>query len=89
MKSGVAEVLRTSRMPPVNSATTNNEIVIGTVGIKAFNGTSVSAAGLSANSTVYANVGAVAGNGTVTGVFTWTFSDNAQDGVVGPASTGN
>lgn len=71
------------------STSIGNEIVIGTTGIKVFNGTAVSAAGLSANATVYANVGATAGTGTVTGVFTWTFSDNAQDGVVGPASTGN
>jgi len=71
------------------STSIGNEIVIGTTGIKVFNGTAVSAAGLSANATVYANVGATAGTGNVTGVFTWTFSDNAQDGVVGPASTGN
>lgn len=71
------------------STSIGNEIVIGTTGIKVFNGTSVSASGLSANATVYSNVGATAGTGTVTGVFTWTFSDNAQDGVVGPASTGN
>jgi hypothetical protein len=71
------------------STSIGNEIVIGTTGIKVFNGTAVSASGLSANATVYSNVGATAGTGTVTGVFTWTFSDNAQDGVVGPASTGN
>lgn len=71
------------------STSIGNEIVIGTTGIKVFNGTAVSASGLSANATVYSNVGATAGNGTVTGVFTWTFSDNGHDGVVGPASTGN
>ena len=71
------------------STSIGNEIVIGTTGIKVFNGTSVSASGLSANATVYSNVGATAGTGTVTGVFTWTFSDNGHDGVVGPASTGN
>lgn len=69
------------------STSIGNEIVIGTTGIKVFNGTAVSASGLSANATVYSNVGATAGTGTVTGVFTWTFSDNAKDGVESGATS--
>jgi hypothetical protein len=70
------------------STSIGNEIVVGTAGVKVFNGTAVSAAGLSANATVYANVGATAGNGNVQAIITWTFSDNGQDGVVSGA-TGN
>jgi len=36
--------------------------------------------GITANSTVAASVGATAGTGTVTGVFTYTIVDNAQPG---------
>jgi len=58
-----------------------NEVASVTKGsIKGADGALVVAAGLSANATVAASVGATAGTGTVTGIFTYTIADNAQPG---------
>ena len=58
-------------------------LVVGVKGAVAMTGSSVLAAGLSVNTTVYANVGSTAGSGNVTGVFSYTFADGtAQPGEV-------
>ena len=58
-------------------------LVVGAKGAVAMTGSSVLAAGLSVNTTVYANVGSTAGSGNVTGVFSYTFADGtAQPGEV-------
>ena len=58
-----------------------NEVTSVTKGsINGAGGALVVAGGISANATVAASVGATAGTGTVTGVFTYTIVDNAQPG---------
>ena len=58
-----------------------NEVASVTKGsIKGADGALVVAGGIPANATVAASVGATAGTGTVTGVFTYTIVDNAQPG---------
>ena len=58
-----------------------NEVASVTKGsIKGADGALVIAGGIPANATVAASVGATAGTGTVTGVFTYTIVDNAQPG---------
>jgi hypothetical protein len=58
-----------------------NEVTSVTKGsIKGADGALVVAGGIPANATVAASVGATAGTGTVTGVFTYTIVDNAQPG---------
>ena len=58
-----------------------NEVASVTKGtIKGADGALVVAGGIPANATVAASVGATAGTGTVTGVFTYTIADNAQPG---------
>lgn len=58
-----------------------NEVASVTKGsIKGADGALVVAGGITANSIVAASVGATAGTGTVTGVFTYTIVDNAQPG---------
>ena len=58
-----------------------NEVASVTKGsIKGADGALVVAGGIPANDTVAASVGATAGTGTVTGVFTYTIVDNAQPG---------
>ena len=58
-----------------------NEVASVTKGtIKGADGALVVAGGITVNSTVAASVGATAGTGTVTGVFTYTIVDNAQPG---------
>jgi len=58
-----------------------NEAASATKGsIKGADGALVIAGGIPANATVAASVGATAGTGTVTGVFTYTIVDNAQPG---------
>jgi hypothetical protein len=58
-----------------------NEVASITKGsIKGADGALVIAGGIPANATVAASVGATAGTGTVTGVFTYTIVDNAQPG---------
>ena len=58
-----------------------NEVSSVTKGtIKGADGALVIAGGIPANATVAASVGATAGTGTVTGVFTYTIVDNAQPG---------
>jgi hypothetical protein len=58
-----------------------NEVDSVTKGsIKGAGGALVVAGGIPANATVAASVGANAGTGTVTGVFTYTIVDNAQPG---------
>ena len=58
-----------------------NEVASVTKGsIKGADGVLVVAGGIPANATVAASVGATAGTGTVTGVFTYTIVDNAQPG---------
>lgn len=58
-----------------------NEVTSVTKGsINGAGGTLVVAGGIPANATVAASVGATAGTGTVTGVFTYTIVDNAQPG---------
>jgi hypothetical protein len=58
-----------------------NEVASVTKGsIKGADGALVLAGGIPANATVAASVGATAGTGTVTGVFTYTIVDNAQPG---------
>ena len=52
-----------------------NTVISGAKGINALTGTLVVAAGLTANSTVVANVGSTAGTGNVSGIFTYTFND--------------
>jgi hypothetical protein len=63
-----------------NATSIANNLVVGVKGIVAITGTAVTAAGLSANTTVYANVGSTAGTGVVAGVFTYTVQDNAKPG---------
>jgi len=58
-----------------NSTGFAQNLVSGAKGINALTGTLVVAAGLTANSTVVANVGSTAGTGNVSGVFTYTFAD--------------
>ena len=58
-----------------------NEVTSVTKGsINGAGGALVIAGGIPANATVAASVGATAGTGTVTGVFTYTIVDNAQPG---------
>jgi hypothetical protein len=58
-----------------------NEVTSITKGsINGAGGALVIAGGIPANATVAASVGATAGTGTVTGVFTYTIVDNAQPG---------
>jgi len=58
-----------------------NEVTSVTKGsINGAGGALVVAGGIPANATVAASVGATAGTGTVTGVFTYTIVDNAQPG---------
>jgi len=58
-----------------------NEVASVTKGsIKGADGALVVAGGIPANATVAASVGATAGTGTVTGVFTYTVVDNAVAG---------
>jgi hypothetical protein len=58
-----------------------NEVTSITKGsINGAGGALVVAGGIPANATVAASVGATAGTGTVTGVFTYTIVDNAQPG---------
>jgi hypothetical protein len=58
-----------------------NEVASATKGsIKGADGALVLAGGITDNATVAASVGATAGTGTVTGVFTYTIADNAQPG---------
>ena len=58
-----------------------NEVASVTKGtIKGADGALVVAGGITVNSTVAASVGATAGTGTVTGVFTYTVVDNAKPG---------
>jgi hypothetical protein len=58
-----------------------NEVASVTKGsIKGADGALVIAGGIPANAIVAASVGATAGTGTVTGVFTYTIVDNAQPG---------
>jgi hypothetical protein len=58
-----------------------NEVASATKGtIKGADGALVVVGGIPANATVAASVGATAGTGTVTGVFTYTIVDNAQPG---------
>jgi hypothetical protein len=58
-----------------------NEVASVTKGtLKGADGALVIATGIPANATVAASVGATAGTGTVTGVFTYTIVDNAQPG---------
>ena len=58
-----------------------NEVASVTKGsIKGADGVLVVGGGITANATVAASVGATAGTGTVTGVFTYTIVDNAQPG---------
>ena len=58
-----------------------NEVASVTKGsIKGADGALVVAGGIPANATVAASVGATAGTGTVTGVFTYTVADNAKPG---------
>ena len=58
-----------------------NEVASVTKGsIKGADGVLVIAGGIPANATVAASVGAEAGTGTVTGVFTYTVVDNAKPG---------
>ena len=58
-----------------------NEVTSVTKGsINVAGGALVVAGGIPANATVAASVGATAGTGTVTGVFTYTIADNAQPG---------
>ena len=68
-----------------NSTAFADELVVGTAGVKVFSGAGVTGVGLSANATVYANVGSSAGTGTVTGVFTYAVVDAGQPGEIGPA----
>jgi len=58
-----------------NSTGFAQNLVSGAKGINALTGTLVVAAGLTANSTVVANVGSTAGTGNVSGIFTYTFND--------------
>ena len=56
-----------------------NEAVVEPKGtVTGANGADVIVAGVTSNTTVYANVGGTAGTGTVTGVFTYTIADNGQ-----------
>jgi len=65
-----------------------NEVASVTKGtLKGADGALVIAAGIPANATVAASVGATAGTGTVTGVFTYTIVDNAQPGEGQPSLT--
>ena len=58
-----------------------NEVASATKGTtKGADGALVVVGGIPANATVAASVGATAGTGTVTGVFTYTIVDNAQPG---------
>jgi len=58
-----------------------NEVASVTKGtLKGADGALVTAVGITANATVAASVGATAGTGTVTGVFTYTVVDNARAG---------
>jgi hypothetical protein len=62
-----------------------DELSTRTIGVKVFSGAGVTGVGLSANATVYANVGSSAGTGTVTGIFTYAVVDAGQPGEIGPA----
>ena len=55
-------------------------LVVGAKGLYTLTGTLVTGVGLTANTTVYANVGSTAGSGNVTGVFTYTVVDNGKPG---------
>jgi hypothetical protein len=55
-------------------------LVAGVKGITALTGSLVTGVGLTANTTVYANVGSTAGSGNVTGVITYTVVDNGKPG---------
>ena len=68
-----------------NATTFGNEVVTGTAGIKVLAGPGVAGVGLTANTTVYANVGSTAGTGTVTGIFTYAVVDAGLPGEIGPA----
>ena len=62
-------------------------LVVGVRAAALMTGSSVVATGLTANTTVFANVGTTAGSGNVTGVFVYTFADKtAQPGEIGPSS---
>lgn len=69
-----------------NSTGFANNLVSGAKGLTALTGTLVTAAGLTANTTVVGSVGSTAGTGNVSGVFTYTFADGTgQPGEIGPA----
>jgi hypothetical protein len=62
-----------------NSTAFGDEIVTGVANTtRVFNGTGVTGVGVTANVTVFANVGATAGTGTVVGVFRYAIVDNGQ-----------
>ena len=68
-----------------NSTAFAEELVSGTAGVKVLSGAGVTGVGLTANTTVYANVGSTAGTGTVTGIFTYAIVDAGLPGEIGPA----
>ena len=55
-------------------------LVAGVKGNTALTGSLVTGVGLTANTTVYANVGSTAGSGNVTGVLVYTVVDNGKPG---------
>ena len=69
-----------------NATSIAQNLVVGARAAVLMTGASVIATGLSANTTVVANVGSTAGSGNVTGVFVYTFADQtAQPGEICPA----
>ena len=68
-----------------NSTAFGNEVVTGTAGVKVLSGAGVTGVGITANTTVYANVGSTAGTGTVTAIFTYAVVDAGLPGEIGPA----
>ena len=69
-----------------NATSIAENLVVGVRAAALMTGSSVVATGLTANTTVFANVGTTAGSGNVTGVFVYTFADKtAQPGEIGPA----
>ena len=70
-----------------NATSIAENLVVGVRAAALMTGSSVVATGLTANTTVFANVGTTAGSGNVTGVFVYTFADKtAQPGEIGPSS---
>jgi len=63
-----------------NATSLAQNLVVGVKGIVQFTGASVVGTGLTANTTVYAQVGSTAGTGSVTGVFEYTVVDNGYAG---------